>query len=336
MRHIIISVVALFGLAMGVSPAAAEEDPEDPLWQQQTGRPGLSVTTPDITGHPHTIGYVDIDGHAVTEGDIVIGTPTDAASGKIQMPGVFPNVTDIPETSPEPIPEFPGPSRQSGNCRRPSAGAATTQAGALWPGDKVPYVLSPLLSPVAREAITQAMKDFHENTCIRFIPRTQEDSYLNIFPGNGCYSYVGRVGPMAQDVSIGSGCERKGIAIHELMHAIGFYHEHSRSDRDSAVTVHLENVIKGYEPQFQRLVPPQNRLFGVLDYGSVMLYGKKFFSANGLDTLVPAVPVEIGQRAGFSPADLVAVRTLYGCPARPAPVVIQGPVGQYSSLSSRL
>ncbi|WP_424533906.1 M12 family metallopeptidase [Sphaerisporangium viridialbum] len=311
MRHIAVLAVTLVALAMGVSPAAAEEDPFDTLWEQQTGRPSFSITTPDITGQPHTIEYVDIDGHAVTEGDIVIGTSLDAASGKIEMPGIFPKVTS--DTAPRLETPALDPPARPGDCRVPE-GAATTQARALWPDGKVPYVLDPELSTSAREAIGQAMRDFHDSTCVRFIPRTDEAGFLNIFPGNGCYSYVGRIGPEEQDVSLGKGCERKGVAIHELLHAIGFFHEHSRSDRDSALTVHLENVAKGYESQFQKLTPPQNRLFSPLDYGSVMLYGRNFFSSNGKDTLVPSVPVKIGQRIGFSPADLDAVRALYGCP----------------------
>ncbi|MEV7969844.1 M12 family metallopeptidase [Sphaerisporangium sp. NPDC088356] len=311
MRYIAVLAVTLFAVAMGASPAAAEEDPFDPLWEQQTGRPSFSITTPDITGQSHTIEYVDIDGHAVTEGDIVIGTPSDAASGKLQMPGIFPNA--IYNTPPRQETPSSDPPTRPGDCRMP-VGAATTQTGALWPDRKVPYVLAPELPAGAREAVAQAMRDFHDNTCVRFVPRTNEAGFLNIFPGNGCYSYVGRIGPEPQDVSIGRGCERKGIAIHELLHAIGFLHEHSRSDRDSALTVHLENVAKGYESQFQRLTPPQNRLFSPLDYGSVMLYGRRFFSRNGKDTLVPTSDVRIGQRIGFSPADLDAVRALYGCP----------------------
>ena len=315
MRNIAISVAMLLGMTLATTPAAANEDPFDSLWLQQVGRPSLSITAPDISGHPHTIGYVDIDGLAVTEGDIVIGTPQDAASGKIQMPGIFP---EPPHAGPA-TPESPGgtvldPPPRPGDCRRAAAGAATTQAGATWPGGKVPYVLSPDPPPAAREAVALAMKDFHENTCVRFVPRAGEVGYLNIVAGDGCYSYVGRLGTEPQDVSIGTGCERKGIAIHELLHAIGFYHEHSRSDRDTAVTVHLENVMQGYESQFQKLKEPQNRLFGALDYGSVMLYGRTFFSKNGLATLVPSTDAEIGQRVGFSQVDLAAVRSLYCCP----------------------
>ncbi|GII77288.1 hypothetical protein Sru01_22700 [Sphaerisporangium rufum] len=295
----------LFVVAAGIAPGA-QDDPLEPLWRQQSDRPGRSITVPDLAGRPRTVTYVDIDGRAVIEGDIVVGTAAEASSGRLRMPGV------LPDGAASPAPRHPGGPR--GRCRRPDASAATSDRDALWPGGVVPYVLSPALPPEARAAVTAAIGDFTERTCVRFVPRAGQDGFLDIFPGGGCYSYVGRRRTGPQDVSVGPGCERKGIVIHELMHALGFYHEHSRSDRDTAVTVHLENVLDGYAAQFQKLRPPQNRLFGAFDYGSVMLYGRAFFSRNGKDTLVPRVSVPIGQRVGFSPADVAAVRALYACP----------------------
>ncbi|MDH2429587.1 M12 family metallopeptidase [Sphaerisporangium sp. TRM90804] len=324
MKSRALPAIVLLALAAGAAPAAAEEDPLERLWRQQAQRPSLSITTTDVTGEQHTIGYVDIDGHAVTEGDIVIGTAAEAASGKLQLPGIFPEVAQVrPGPIGRPGTPAPAPPARMALCDQPPAGAATTKRGALWPGGKVPYVLAADLPATALSAVADAMKDYHDHTCVRFVPRTSETNYLSLFPGAGCYSYVGRVDAPAQEVSIGRGCERKGIVIHELMHAIGFYHEHSRSDRDSAVTVHLENVMRGYEEQFQKLSPEQNRLFGDLDYGSVMLYGRTFFSSNGQDTLVPRKPAVIGQRTGFSPVDLTSIRALYGCPE---PVIAPTPV----------
>ena len=38
------------------------------------------------------------------------------------------------------------------------------------------------------------------------------------------------------------GCMYTGTAIHEIMHALGFYHEHTRTDRDNYIKVHWENI----------------------------------------------------------------------------------------------
>ncbi len=43
-----------------------------------------------------------------------------------------------------------------------------------------------------------------------------------------------------------------GTVVHELMHAVGFYHEHSRYDRDKYVTVHFGNVKAGRQHNFDK------------------------------------------------------------------------------------
>lgn len=61
---------------------------------------------------------------------------------------------------------------------------------------------------------------------------------------HSCWSSIGRSGGK-QRLSLGKGCERKGTAIHEFMHALGFFHEQSRLDRDKYVTVYWNNIEKG-------------------------------------------------------------------------------------------
>lgn len=86
-------------------------------------------------------------------------------------------------------------------------------------------------------------------------PELQNDSiftFLHLHVSHRrCWSYVGKFGG-AQIVSLqppdarGPNClGKEGRAIHELLHALGIFHEQSRADRDRFVDVHTENVIPG-------------------------------------------------------------------------------------------
>lgn len=59
-----------------------------------------------------------------------------------------------------------------------------------------------------------------------------------------CWSYVGRQYG-GQILSIGSGCDELSIVEHELLHALGFWHEQSRYDRDEYVTIVTGNIEAG-------------------------------------------------------------------------------------------
>ena len=64
-----------------------------------------------------------------------------------------------------------------------------------------------------------------------------------------CYSYIGRIGG-AQTLSLDPNCYRNGepgTVEHEFVgvHAFGFYHEQSRTDRDDFVTINWSNIQAG-------------------------------------------------------------------------------------------
>lgn len=103
------------------------------------------------------------------------------------------------------------------------------------------------IAPENIESIRQAMEDFTTYTCIKFQPRKGENDYIQITGNrnNGCSAEVGRVhGPQSLNLA-NEGCAIKAIAIHELMHALGFDHEQNRKDRNSFVTIYKENVDPG-------------------------------------------------------------------------------------------
>lgn len=98
------------------------------------------------------------------------------------------------------------------------------------------------------------MQEIEALTCIRFAPRNQnETGYIFVArggPGTGCYSFLGRLGTVQQLNLENPGCIRKGIVMHEFIHAIGFYHEQSREDRDDYVTINWSNIQPGMYEYF--------------------------------------------------------------------------------------
>jgi len=104
-------------------------------------------------------------------------------------------------------------------------------------------------------------------------------------------------------VSLGNGCVFTGIAIHELMHAVGFWHEQSRWDRDDYVNVYFQNIQSGMEFNFRKYNWNYiQNLSAPYDLGSVMHYGSYSFSKDRKSaTILPKDPnKKIGQRNDFS------------------------------------
>uniref|UniRef100_A0A673LA77 Metalloendopeptidase n=1 Tax=Sinocyclocheilus rhinocerous TaxID=307959 RepID=A0A673LA77_9TELE len=179
---------------------------------------------------------------------------------------------------------------------------------------EVPYIVSSEYSSTDISVIQNAMSTFHNKTCIRFVPRSNQTDYISIENKDGCYSYLGRIGGK-QLVSLKrTGCVYHGIIQHELNHALGFYHEHTRSDRDQYVKINWEYIPTEKASNFQiRNTNNQNTTY---DYGSIMHYGKTAFTTQaGKETItpIPDATVAIGQRQDLSKLDILRINKLYGC-----------------------
>lgn len=116
--------------------------------------------------------------------------------------------------------------------------------------------------------------------------------------------------------ALDSGCYRIGTIVHEFLHALGFFHQQSATDRDDYVTIVEENLIPELAYNFEKYNDTYITDFGVeYDYGSVLHYPPISFSINGLPTIVPKQEgVEIGQRRGLSPKDIYKLNLMYKCP----------------------
>ncbi|PRD33482.1 UNVERIFIED_CONTAM: Tolloid-like protein 2 [Trichonephila clavipes] len=62
-----------------------------------------------------------------------------------------------------------------------------------------------------------------------------------------CCSFVGKRGNGPQAISIGKNCDKFGIVVHELGHVVGFWHEHTRPDRDNHVQIINKNIMTELE-----------------------------------------------------------------------------------------
>uniref|UniRef100_A0A3P8W886 Metalloendopeptidase n=1 Tax=Cynoglossus semilaevis TaxID=244447 RepID=A0A3P8W886_CYNSE len=175
----------------------------------------------------------------------------------------------------------------------------------------VPYKLTEDFSSDEKQQIQNSMSSFHLNTCVRFVPQSTQSSWVNIVKNSGCWSWIGRTGGR-QDLSLGSGCVTHGIIQHELIHALGFWHEQSRTDRDLYVRIHLENVLDGYQRNFD--LHETNNLNVPYDYSSIMHYGSLDFSRNNRFTITPIqTSATIGQRVQMTENDILKINKLYDC-----------------------
>ncbi|KAI9523984.1 hypothetical protein NQZ68_020945 [Dissostichus eleginoides] len=194
--------------------------------------------------------------------------------------------------------------------------SAITGGDKLWTSP-VPYVLDKDLEMNAKGLTLKAFDQFRLKSCIDFKPRDSEEYYIHVQKLNGCYSYIGKVISNGQDLSIGSNCDSISTVEHEFLHALGFYHEQSRSDRDDYVTIVNENIQEGRENNFDKQSAETTTTQGVpYDYWSVMHYGKDAFSNGNGSTIItkdPKFQDVIGQRLEVSPKDALELNLLYKC-----------------------
>jgi len=88
-------------------------------------------------------------------------------------------------------------------------------------------------------------------------------------------------------VNIGNGCEDFGVITHEIGHALGFWHEQSRYDRDSFLNLNLANVAPNMRYNYDKATPLTNDNYGVAyEYGSIMQYHEEAFA---IDESVPVM-----------------------------------------------
>ncbi|MBW6457326.1 MAG: hypothetical protein K0A98_15700 [Trueperaceae bacterium] len=280
-----------------------------------------TVTLPDPTGQPFTFTYEIIDGLAIFEGDMVIGLASDFAS--------LDDAEEI-EITPE------GTALYRRVCWR-FLGINWHCENYRWPNAVVPYVFAndwdDAATPadenaVMRTTIRTAMDEIEAVTAVRFVPRSGQSDYLRIQSGSGCSAKVGRESG-AQGVWLSAtGCNNVWTVAHELLHAVGLKHEHTRHDRNGFVQIHWNNIVNDKKHNFETTDLAFD--IGAYDYDSLMHYPwwafcRKDASNNCVGPTISSLDPDaaFGQNSHLSAGDIAAVNRLY--PGEPPTIAIVSP-----------
>lgn len=181
------------------------------------------------------------------------------------------------------------PSKISGTCQRPR-----------WPNNTVILFFDPNTSENAKTVVRQAVADIESRTCVRFnvvnTPPSTPHVYIQQKSGEGCFSTLGYQGHGGQPINLDPDpyqkCESFSTVQHELLHALGLAHEHSRIDRDKYVKINWNvfDQIKctpglDWEKTLYPLIPNE----GEYDFKSIMHYDARACSNSSETPMIEAL-----------------------------------------------
>ena len=290
-----LTAVACLGTACRPEGAAEPTSPLPPA----TGTPATAITGVRSAwvrlgpnAEPKEVKYEAVNGLALFEGDIILGT-VEAVE------------------------------RESANVRAQAEGRVSAQSihvtgsSKRWPDGVVPYVH--VYGSLDNNAfVHDAIQHWQRKTGLRFVPLSASTptstDHVYFVKGPGCSSSVGRQGGR-QFIQLDADC-RLGSVIHEIGHAIGFWHEQSREFRDNFVEILWGNIEEGHEHNFEQHISDGDN-FGPYDFGSIMHYGATAFgrpdpvTGNPMMTIRTRGGESIGQRDGLSAGDITSAAALY-------------------------
>lgn len=124
----------------------------------------------------------------------------------------------------------------------------------------IPYVFNEGFTDTEKDIIkkymniiTESSKTNPNDNGITFIEKGKEIEFIVFnkieYTGVCGNSYIAKqLG--GQTINLASICISEQAIIHEVLHALGFIHEHCRSDRDKYITLNYNNISDDQKPKF--------------------------------------------------------------------------------------
>ncbi len=194
-----------------------------------------------------------------------------------------------------------------------------------WDQGVILYKFAPDFPEAFKETVQKAMQNYLDNTSITFKPlkpESSETAYV-VFKVTG--SNLSQVGCQRAEQTIElEKTPRVGATIHEIGHALGLLHEHTRPDRDQNIKVVFGNVKDdASRMQFNAINGLRTQTLGKYDFTSIMHYPPDAFGvlqgaglaitmekADG-SPLGPEVG-DLGPNGHLSPKDIGSLAIMYG------------------------
>lgn len=220
---------------------------------------------------------------------------------------------------------------------------ATYRESSLFPSSTIPYAFDPLyFSAEEEDDIREWLGDIEQKTVLDF----QEVSYFNLLQttvvfsqnqlwrvamGHGCWAEKTPVVEAGRRiVNLGSSldsskCMKERTVKHEVLHAIGLFHEHQRNDRDEYLDLTAPQGIAhpGWVLNFQQPIDNIDHPTTGYDWASIMhyefgtyrdLFGDPYavMDAENLDEVPSGIVGSVGRSSNLSAGDIAAIDALYG------------------------
>ena len=96
----------------------------------------------------------------------------------------------------------------------------------------VRYRIYRFVSPKVKRFIHEAIEEYETRTCLKFMEVINGDyiEFTDFNFGDCSSNSVGKSRERIQIINLGLGCREHATILHEIGHAIGFWHEQSRPD----------------------------------------------------------------------------------------------------------